>query len=142
MVPFLLPNFRKFLNWYLFLFCSKIFALFSNGTIFVSDFSHFAQMVPYFGFQIFSLYSNGTFFVAEFWNLPKMVPFFVAEFSHIPQLVPYLLQNFRTFPNGIIFSPHSAQIGSTVFKATFIGTFWHQKVKVGLGGYKKSAIGV
>ena len=64
-----------------------------------------------------------------------MIPFFVAEFSRIPQLVPYLLQNFRIFLKWyhlcFIFS-HFAQIGSTVFNATFcIGTFWRQKVKRG-----------
>ena len=37
-----LPNFRTFLNCYF--ICYKIFALFSNGTIFVLFFSHFAQI--------------------------------------------------------------------------------------------------
>ena len=38
---FLLPNFRTFLNWYL--ICYKIFALFSNGTIFVLFFRTFLK---------------------------------------------------------------------------------------------------
>ena len=142
----MLPNFRKFLHWYL--FCSKIFALFSNGTIFVSNFSHFAQMVPCLGFQKFSHYSNGTFCVAEFWNFFKMVPFF-CDFWYFSLMVPFLLPNFRKFLNWYLSVPkfshfsqmvpfcsrfsHFAQIGSTVFKATFcIGTFWRQKVKRGL----------
>ena len=82
MVPFLLPNFRKFFNWYLFLFHN--FRTFLKWFHFCSDFSHFAQMV--------------SFFVCDFWYFSLiMVPYFVAEYSHIPQLVSYLLQIFRTF---------------------------------------------
>ena len=87
---------------------------------------------------------NGTFFGAEFWNFSKMVPFlfvifgiifccqifahssigtlFVTKFSHFSQMVPFLF-----------YFSHFAQIGSTVFKATFcIGTFWRQKINRGL----------
>ena len=144
MVPFLLPNLRKLLNWY----------------FFVPKFSHFSQMVPilvsdfctllkWYHILVFKIFhtvvctrmvpflllnfgtlKNGTIFVCDFLYFSLMVPFFVAEFSHIPQLVPYLLQNCRTFLKWyhfcFIFS-HFAQIGSTIF-----GTFWRQKVKRGL----------
>ena len=53
-----MPNFRTFLNWYL--ICYKIFALFSNGTIFVSFFSHFALI----GSTVF----KATFCICTFWR--------------------------------------------------------------------------
>ena len=52
-----LPNFRTFPNWYF--ICYKIFALFSNGTIFLFIFSHFAQI----GSTVFKT----TFCISTFW---------------------------------------------------------------------------
>ena len=100
-------------------------------------------------FPVFSLKSvilgakltkiSSTIFVCDFWYFSLMVPFFVAEFF-AQSSIPYLLQNFRTFLKWYhfcLFFSHFAQIGSTVFKATFcIGTFWHQKVKRGLNPLK------
>ena len=56
-----LPNFRTFLNWYF--ICYKMFALFSNGTIFVLFFSHFAQI----GSTVF----KATFCISTFWRRQK-----------------------------------------------------------------------
>ena len=136
MVPFLLQNFRKFLNWYL--FCFKIFALFSNGTIFFQIFCTLLKWYHILVSKIFLLYSNGTFFVAElFLNGTICVCdfccrifahssidiLFVTKFLHFSRMVPFLFY----------FLSHFAQIGNTVFKAIFcIGTFWRQKVKRGL----------
>ena len=53
-----LPNFRTFLNWYF--ICYKIFALFSNRTIFVSFFSQLAQ--------IGSTVIKATFCISTFWR--------------------------------------------------------------------------
>ena len=68
MVPLLSQIFDTLLDWYHFRFRFSVH--FSNGTIFVSDFSHFAQIVPYCGSQ---------------------------NFSHCTRMVPFLLLNFGTF---------------------------------------------
>ena len=56
------PNFRTFLNWYF--ICYKIFALFSNGTIFVLLFSHSVQI----GCTVF----KATFCISTFWRQMAM----------------------------------------------------------------------
>ena len=122
-------HFYHSLKWYH--YCRGFSAPSWNGTILGSYFlymsimvpflfhifSHFAQMVPYFGFQNFSHYSNGTFFVAEFCNFSIAFLFvifctfnecyhffahfsigtlFVTKFSHFSQMVPFLFYFFRT----------------------------------------------
>ena len=82
MVPFLLPNFRKFLNWYLFLF--QNFRTFLKWFHFCSDFSHFAQMVPFFGFQNFS-------------HCTGMVPFLLLDFGTFLKWYHFLFVIFGTF---------------------------------------------
>ena len=150
-----LPIFPK---WYQ--FCLYFFILFSKSIFFVAKLCFFPKWYLFSGYFFpyklglsslkwyfllvnfyhflkwydfcrwyFALFRNGTIFVCKFWYFSLMVPFFVAEFSHILQLLPYLLQTFHLFLKLLFFS-HFAQIGSTVFKATFcIGTLSVKKSK-------------
>ena len=98
MVPFLMLNFGTFLKWYHFYLCFLV--LFSNGTIFVAEFSQIPQLVPFL-FQNFRTFLKWYHFLSDFLHFAQMVPYFgFQKFSYCTRMVPFLL--LKLFLNGTI----------------------------------------